>query len=461
MNVQVISINPWEGFDMTPIKTNIYRLIAISLVAQCCSNEAFLQEHIDHPDPNLSAHVIYGQDGRADLYEVQSPQIKQLAQSTVALIKTTQLSTNGEWTLIKGTSYGNSQQLCSSERFREQSASAFCSGSLVSPDTIITAGHCITNQSDCVSTQMVFGYALQQQGVLPQQIPSSEVYRCREIIKQVLENNGADYAIIKLDRPVVGHEPLNYRLSGEPQIGDQLVVIGHPSGLPTKITTGGQVRSIASPSFFTANVDTYGGNSGSAVFNAQTGLIEGILVRGEVDFTYSNGCYVSKVCQDQSCRGEDITRISVVRPHLPASETQVPTPTLPTPPGSTSGTPILKTETFQSQLIVKIPDNKQTGSQSTLLVNTLPKNRQILVTLNIQHTYIGDLIVKIQSPSGKTILLHNRSDGSKDNIQKTYNLTQELSGENQSGQYKLNLQDLAAVDIGQLNSWTIQFKKIE
>ena len=36
--------------------------------------------------------------------------------------------------------------------------------------------------------------------------------------------------------------------------------------------------------YFTANLDTYRGNSGSPVFNAITHKVEGVLVRGEQDF---------------------------------------------------------------------------------------------------------------------------------------------------------------------------------
>jgi hypothetical protein len=49
------------------------------------------------------------------------------------------------------------------------------------------------------------------------------------------------------------------------------------------------------------------------VLDATTGVVEGILVRGEADsVTTSAGCQVSKVCADTGCRGEDITRITNV-----------------------------------------------------------------------------------------------------------------------------------------------------
>ena len=60
-----------------------------------------------------------------------------------------------------------------------------------------------------------------------------------------------------------------------------------------------------------------GGNSGSAVFNQNTYEIIGVLARGDQDFSRQNSCYVAKVCDEDDCRGEDITRISVIKKYIP------------------------------------------------------------------------------------------------------------------------------------------------
>ena len=61
-----------------------------------------------------------------------------------------------------------------------------------------------------------------------------------------------------------------------------LIVAGYPSGLPLKIDDGGRVRDPRSGTtdFFIANLDTFGGNSGSGVYDAATKQLVGILVRG-------------------------------------------------------------------------------------------------------------------------------------------------------------------------------------
>ena len=96
-------------------------------------------------------------------------------------------------------------------------------------------------------------------------------------------NHKSYFSVIELDRPVTNHAPLKMRLAGEPRVNDDLTVIGHPSGLPTKIAGGAKLRSLHN-GFIRASLDTYGGNSGSAVFNSSTFEVEGILVRGETDF---------------------------------------------------------------------------------------------------------------------------------------------------------------------------------
>ena len=130
-------------------------------------------------------------------------------------------------------------------------------------------------------------------------------------MKSVVESAGKDYAVVKLDRPVVGHNPLRLRQSGSLSVNDSIVVMGYPSGIPLKIAGGAKVRSLQS-GYFVANLDTYGGNSGSAVFNETTGEVEGILVRGETDFVSNGNCRVSNKCKDDECRGEDVTTIAEV-----------------------------------------------------------------------------------------------------------------------------------------------------
>ena len=101
-----------------------------------------------------------------------------------------------------------------------------------------------------------------------------------------------------------------------------------------------------------------------------------------------------------------------------------------------------------------------------------------VVGLDIAHTYIDDLIIKLRSPSGTEITLLNRICSSQDNIYVTfdqdatssslpcpptsgaaYRPYQSLSafvGENASGNWTLTISDLASNDGGQLKNWGLE-----
>jgi hypothetical protein len=121
-----------------------------------------------------------------------------------------------------------------------------------------------------------------------------------------------DFALIRLTRKVTDRRILAFRTAGKIEDASEIVVIGHPTGLPTKVADGAFVRGNDNPFYFVTNLDTFGGNSGSAVFNAKTGVVEGILVRGETDYVIDPGksCRVPNRCSMDSCRGEDVTRMT-------------------------------------------------------------------------------------------------------------------------------------------------------
>ena len=80
----------------------------------------------------------------------------------------------------------------------------------------------------------------------------------------------------------------------EPRVGTPLVMIGHPSGLPQKISDKAKVLAIR-PNGFTTDLDAFQGNSGSAVFNASNGELLGILVNGNEDYRHNSSLNCTEV----------------------------------------------------------------------------------------------------------------------------------------------------------------------
>lgn len=262
---------------------------------------------------NIVPKVIYGEDDRLDIFESNDNLMKELALSTAAQILNRNLiESNGTFT-AKAETLAESG-MCKSERFANQMTAANCSGFLVSADTLVTAGHCINSDFDCQGHSWVFDFANKNSEQKSFTFNKDQVYRCTKIIERKKESGTmADYAVLKLDRPVVGRAPLKFRTEGKPADDAVMTVIGHPTGLPTKITAAADMRNNSNPVFFVTNADTYGGNSGSAVVDSRTGIVEGILVRGDTDYTRTEeGCLGSVYRPQDGGRGEDVTRITII-----------------------------------------------------------------------------------------------------------------------------------------------------
>jgi hypothetical protein len=259
----------------------------------------------------LEAKVIYGDDDRKEVFELTDLALQNLSHSTAMLVESFRLDeANAEEFRLQGPSFGEEYGLCAAEPFREQPAVGFCSAFLVAPDMVATAGHCLSTQSECDGTRFVFGYGMHQAGEDMTRVAKSKVFSCKRIVERVEMRSGADYGLIQLDRVVEGVAPMT--LAREPVANqDTLQVLGHPAGIPLKVGAG-YVRSAAPRDFMVTNLDTYGGNSGSAVVRTSDLAVVGILVRGEQDFIYRGGCRLSNQCSNEGCRGEDVTRIGFI-----------------------------------------------------------------------------------------------------------------------------------------------------
>lgn len=233
------------------------------------------------------SRIIYGVDNRVEPHQATTLQQK-LAVSTAGMINNVKVVEHGEHAFLPPATIVNGMGLCPDEKFAEQPSPVSCSGFLVAPDLLVTAGHCIPNQARCDEVSWVFDYKIKKSdNRADMMIPKSKVFKCKEVIEAKLENTTTqkiDYALIKLERAVTDREPLKFRKSGKINKGQEIFVIGHPSGLPTKVAGDAKVVGNTEQNYFTTNLDTFGGNSGSAVFNATTGVVEGILVRGARDY---------------------------------------------------------------------------------------------------------------------------------------------------------------------------------
>ena len=127
---------------------------------------------------------------------------------------------------------------------------------------------------------------------------------------------------------------------------------------------------------------------------------------------------------------------------------------------------------------VSVPDNNSIGATSTITLNDSRIVQDVNVTANITHTYDGDLVLSLITPTNATITLSNRRGGSGDNFTNTtfddealvpissgsppyngaFRPESPLSAADNiaaTGAWKLKVVDQAALDTGTINSWSL------
>jgi len=129
------------------------------------------------------------------------------------------------------------------------------------------------------------------------------------------------------------------------------------------------------------------------------------------------------------------------------------------------GAAVAATQTTSGQATpnLAIPDNQPAGVSSKISITKSGTVTAIKVSVNITHTYIGDLRVTLTSPSGKLETLHAQLGGSADNLVATYDsaspgVLAAMLGQPMKGDWVLNVSDRARQDLGRLRNWKIELK---
>ncbi|HKP59568.1 MAG TPA: serine protease [Polyangiales bacterium] len=266
----------------------------------------------------LSQPVLYGADGRVEVEDLPDAALRAIADSAVvAILPRSLLQKEGKVVKLAAPSLGDDQNLCPNERFADQPAAAACSGVLLGPQLVLTAGHC-ARRLPCDEIAFVFGYQLEH-GAVRTRFDAEDVYGCDEVVERQLslpgEADRTDFAWVRLDRDAGSHaHPIALRDASSPLAdGEAITVIGHGSGLPRKAVLGGHVADprAATSDYFISTSDTFHGDSGAPVFDEQRRLI-GIQVRGNEDYVpTANGCNaLARLPDDDAHAGEQNTHIS-------------------------------------------------------------------------------------------------------------------------------------------------------
>jgi len=157
--------------------------------------------------------------------------------------------------------------------------------------------------------RFVFGFDMLDATTPVLTFNADQVYTGTAVIARQFTNE-YDYCVVRVDRAITVASSLPLRREGAVAVGTQVGVIGHPWGLPKKIAFGAHtlVRANNADGYFTANLDTYARNTGSPVFNEAESLVEGIFVRGNVDFIIESDCFRSNVLPDDTIDSEAVSK---------------------------------------------------------------------------------------------------------------------------------------------------------
>lgn len=205
---------------------------------------------------------------------------------------------------------------CPGVKFAKQpSLSYACTGFLIAPDLLVTAGHCMVNTGEtrnetklhCEAFSWLFDF---NESTNTESVSAENLYSCKEIIYAVKDEKAPfrDYALVRLSRPVTGRKPLKMN-TGAVKRNETFSMVGFPFGLPAKYSHGARlvVNDLSRESFLTT-LDAFNGNSGSPVFNARNEIV-GILVGGTPSAnTLTTGrCEILNKCSEQgtNCLASD------------------------------------------------------------------------------------------------------------------------------------------------------------
>ncbi len=200
------------------------------------------------------------------------------------------------------------QWVCPEVRFTKQNSLSYaCTGFLVEPDLIVTAGHCMVNTGEsqhetelyCKAFSWLFDY---NETTHAEDISADNLYKCKEVIYAVKDEHAPfrDYALVRLNRTVKGRTP--FKINANPvKSTDVFGMIGYPMGLPAKLSKNGRIlTNNTNRHSFLTNLDAFEGNSGSGVFNTRNEIV-GILVGGTPSAnTLTNGkCEILNRCSER------------------------------------------------------------------------------------------------------------------------------------------------------------------
>lgn len=158
------------------------------------------------------------------------------------------------------------------ETGNSDTSSKFCSGTLISENLFLTAGHCV-DSSATKNTYVSFNYEKAKDG---KALLKQKHFKVVQVVEDAL--NSLDFSVVKLDGAPgkeFGWTKLN---AVTPEKENLLTIIQHPSGEPKQVEVG-HMAGVEGNYLSYGDLDTEPGSSGSGVLD-NNGAIVGVHTNG-------------------------------------------------------------------------------------------------------------------------------------------------------------------------------------
>jgi chitinase len=114
-------------------------------------------------------------------------------------------------------------------------------------------------------------------------------------------------------------------------------------------------------------------------------------------------------------------------------------------------------QTFSATgLPLAIPDNTPGGVTKSIGVSGVSSTATVTATVDITHTYQGDLKVTLIGPNSASSVLWSQTGGGADDVHLLNVDVTSIAG-NRNGTWQLKVEDLAAADVGNLTNFALTF----
>ena len=207
-----------------------------------------LQEARTFPfgEPGTTSRGVFGEDDRKEVRDAEG--FEDYVRATAVMVPKASVYGTSIFgpSLRKVLSYRfGIDSFAEDVKFLDQPAAGSCTGFLIAPDILVTAGHCIRTLEDAQDFVWVFDYTseVKYDGEYLE-VDEEDIFEVVEVLSAELDEvTESDYSVLSLARKS-DRRPYRFRTSGTVATGENVYTVGSPTGIPLKLADNAVVVEI-------------------------------------------------------------------------------------------------------------------------------------------------------------------------------------------------------------------------